>query len=131
MYNVPRQTLQQYLLKNEFRVPKLDRKSDIGVEAEDDLEKYLILGQEYGFGLTRSELKNLAFDSIEKLEGDDVFNDVNKMAGDIFEWYGHILSYKYILTVWKEENLLINTALGSNRSNEKFFEILENKMTQC
>jgi hypothetical protein len=83
IYNVPRQTLQRYLLKDEFKVPKLGRKLEMGVEAEDDL-RYLILRQEYGFGLKRTELRSLAFDFMEKLGVDHRFNKVNKMAG--WEW---------------------------------------------
>lgn len=129
VYNVPRQTLQRYLLKDELKVPKLGRKPEMGVEAENDLERYLILRQEFGFGLTRTELRCLAFDFMEKLGVDHRFSKVNKMAG--WEWMYSFLKRHPRLTVRKEENLSINRALGMNRNSvRKFFEILENKMTE-
>jgi hypothetical protein len=36
-YNVPRQTLQRYLKKDEFTIPKLGRKPEMGIEAEMNL----------------------------------------------------------------------------------------------
>jgi hypothetical protein len=33
-YNVPRQTLQRYLKKDEITIPKLGRKPEMGIEAE-------------------------------------------------------------------------------------------------
>jgi hypothetical protein len=66
-YNVPRQTLQRYLKKDEFTIPKLGRKPEMGIEAENELERYLILRQECGFGLTRQELRALAFNLMKKL----------------------------------------------------------------
>jgi hypothetical protein len=44
-----RQTLQRYLKKDEFTIPKLGRKPEMGIEAENELERYLILHQECGF----------------------------------------------------------------------------------
>jgi hypothetical protein len=70
-YNVPRQTLQRYLKKDEFTIPKLGRKSEMGIEAENELERYLILRQECGFGLTRHELRVLALNFMEKLGDTD------------------------------------------------------------
>jgi hypothetical protein len=65
---------------------------------------------------------------MEKLGVDHRFNKVNKMAG--WEWMYSFLKRHPRLTVRKEENLSINRALGMNRSSvQKFFEILENKMT--
>jgi hypothetical protein len=62
-----RQTLQRYLKKYEFTIPKLGRKTEIGIEAENELERYLILRQECGFVLTRHELRVVAFNCTEKL----------------------------------------------------------------
>jgi hypothetical protein len=39
----------------------------MGIEAENELERYLILRQECCFGLTRHELRVLAFNFMEKL----------------------------------------------------------------
>jgi ubiquinone biosynthesis protein COQ9 len=39
----------------------------MGIEAENELERHLILRQECGFGLTRHELRALAFNFMKKL----------------------------------------------------------------
>jgi hypothetical protein len=49
-HNVPPQTLQRYLNKDEFTVPKLGRKPEMGIEAEHELGRYLIARQGCGFG---------------------------------------------------------------------------------
>jgi hypothetical protein len=74
-YNVPRQILQRYLKKDEFTIPNLGRKPEMGIEAENELEKYFILRQEYGFGLTRHELRVFAFNFMEKLGVTHRFGD--------------------------------------------------------
>jgi hypothetical protein len=52
----------------------------MGLEAE-EFEKCLILRQECGFGLTRHELRVLAFNFMEKLGVTQRFNRTQKMAG--------------------------------------------------
>jgi hypothetical protein len=59
--------LQRYLKKDEFTIPKLGRKPEMGIEVDIELERYLIIRQECGFGLTRYELRVLAFNFLEKL----------------------------------------------------------------
>jgi hypothetical protein len=60
--------LQRYLKKDEFTIPKLGRKPEMGTEAENELERYLILRQKCGFGLTRHELRVFAFNLWKNLE---------------------------------------------------------------
>jgi hypothetical protein len=61
--------LQLYLKKDEFAISKLGRETEMGIEAENELERYLILCQECGFGLARHELRVLAFNFMEKMLG--------------------------------------------------------------
>jgi hypothetical protein len=68
-YNVLCQILQRYLKKYEFTIQKLGRKTEMGIEAGNELERCLILRQECGFGLTRHELRVLAFN---KMGGGDL-----------------------------------------------------------
>jgi hypothetical protein len=67
MYSVPRQTLQRYLKKDEFTIPKLGQKTEMGIKSENELKKCLILCRKCGFGLTIHELGVLAFNFIERL----------------------------------------------------------------
>jgi hypothetical protein len=60
-YNVPRQTLKRYLKKDKFTISKLGRSLEMGIEEENELEKYLIVRKECGFGLARHELRVHAF----------------------------------------------------------------------
>jgi hypothetical protein len=60
-YNILLQTLRWYLKKHELTTPKLVRKTEMGIETGNEFERYLILRQECGFGLTRCELRVLAF----------------------------------------------------------------------
>ncbi|GFU99109.1 hypothetical protein TNCV_1228231 [Trichonephila clavipes] len=69
-------------------------------------ERYLILCQEYECRSTRTELRILAFDFIEKLVVNIRFNKINQMTGG--EW---MYSFLKRLTVRKDENLSINRAL--------------------
>jgi hypothetical protein len=102
MYNVSRQTLQRHFKKNEFTVPKLGRKPEMGIEAENDLKKYLLLRQECGFGLTKHELRALAFSFMEILGVAHRFTRTKKMAG--WEWMYSFLKRHPRITVRKEEN---------------------------
>jgi hypothetical protein len=45
----------------------LAEKTEMGIEAENELERYLILRQECGFGLARHELRVLAFNFMENV----------------------------------------------------------------
>ena len=126
---MPRQTLQRYLQKEDFTVPKLGRKTELGIEAEEELERYLILRQECGFVLTRAKLRNLAFDFLEKLGVNHRFNKTKKIAG--WDWMYSFLRRHPKIVIRKEENLSINRALGMNKKNvQTFFGILESKLSE-
>jgi hypothetical protein len=71
MCNTLSQTFQPYLRKAEFTAPKPDRKPKMRIESENKLYKYLILRQECGFGLTKNELRVLAFNFMEMLRVTD------------------------------------------------------------
>jgi hypothetical protein len=113
MYNVPRQALQRYLKKYKFTVPKLGRKPEMGIDAENCLEKYFILCQKCGFGLTRHELRTLAFSFMESL---GFVHRFNRTPQD-YRPQGRELVHKQTLGI-------IRSKVGP------FFEILERKMIE-
>jgi hypothetical protein len=77
VYNVPRQTLQQYFKKGEFTITKFGRKPGVEIEAENVLDKYLILCQEVDL----ESLSALAFSLMENLGVAHRFKCTQKMAG--------------------------------------------------
>jgi hypothetical protein len=89
------------------------------IEPENDLEKYLILCQECGFGLTRHELRVLAFNFMESLGFAHRFNRTQKMAA--WEWmYSFFKRHPMMHAVCKENKLSLNRALGMSRSEVKW-----------
>lgn len=69
-YNVHRQISELYLKKNRL----LSRRSEIGIEVENNLKKYLFLFQECGFGFTTHEQRVLVFNFKEKSRVTHRFN---------------------------------------------------------
>jgi hypothetical protein len=76
-------------------VPKLGRKPEMGIEVGNDLEKYLILSQECGFGLARHKLRAVAFNFMESLGVAHRFNRTKEVAG--WEWmYSFLKRHNWI-----------------------------------
>jgi hypothetical protein len=90
MCSIQYQSLLVLLDPSYVTIPKLGRKPEMGIEAENEFGRYLILRQECGFGLTRHEIRVLAFNFMKKLGVTHRFCDLFfAMAADNYDHVHH------------------------------------------
>lgn len=124
-YGVPVSTLwRRARATGEDFSPKLGRGTVFGSIHERDLENYLLKMEALGFGLSRKDVKSLAFDFAEKNKIKHFFNKHSKSAGRY--WLAGFLSRHTKLSLRKAEGLSRARAMGMNRSQVmNFFKCLE------
>jgi len=83
-FGVPRNTLRRHWLKKIKKVPgsrHLGRETLLGPVVEAELVQYILKVEERGFGLTPTDVRELAFDYTESQNIPNKFDQNLKMAG--------------------------------------------------
>lgn len=128
-YGVPHSTVQR-LARSEksieeiFSIP-LGRKPVFNRDLENDLVKYLLEMESRFFGLTRSDIRSLAFQIAKKNNIQTPFNILKQCAGK--DWlYGFLKRHKTKLSLRAPTGTSIDRAKGFTKENVKiFFDILD------
>jgi len=132
-FNVPRNTLRRHWLKKLKKHPgctHLGRQSILGPSVEKDLVDYIMNLEDKGFGLTPTDVRELAFDYAERNNIPHTFDKERKAAG-LDWWSGFRLRHRSMLSIRKPEALSLARAAAMNRpAVTKYFKLLEREM-QC
>lgn len=97
---------------------------DLPKEVEEDLVKHILFLEERFFGMSRDDLKNLAFQIAEANRIPHRFNQKKKQAGD--KWYYSFLKRHPEISLRQPEATSIARARGFNKEKVmSFFDILE------
>ena len=128
-FNVPRNTLRRHWLKKLKKHPgctHLGRQSVLGPSVEKDLVDYIMNLEDKGFGLTPTDVCELAFcNNIPH-----TFDEERKAAG-LDWWSGFRLRHRSMLSIQKPEALSLARAAAMNRpAVTNYFKIPETE-TQC
>ncbi|KAI5696546.1 hypothetical protein M8J76_008062 [Diaphorina citri] len=102
----------------------LGRKPCLPTELEQDLVKYLLEMESIYHGLTRQDVRVMAFSLAKHNNISHTFNANNGMAGR--DWLaGFLKRHSQILSVRKQTGTSHARAKGFNREVDKFFNTLE------
>jgi hypothetical protein len=132
-YNIPVATLHNRItsgatLDEVVVKPKLGRKTMFSVEQEQELAGFLILSARQGFGLTRMDVRRLAYQYAVRnnIKG---FSEATGVAG--YDWLQGFIERHPGLGARKPENLSIRRAMCFNKVTvKKHFEGLHSIMTE-
>ena len=84
---MPRETLRRYLEREEIGIlPSLGRKTELGEATECVLVNHVKTLFLYGFSVTKTQLRSLAYELDEKMQIKQRFNQEEKMAGWDWIW---------------------------------------------
>lgn len=135
-YQVPKATLSRHLNGNNIKAIEhtqhFGRGADLPQEIEDDLVQHILLLEERFFGLTRNDLRRLAFQLAEANEINHRFSKDKKMAGD--KWYYSFITRHPEISLRQPEATSMARAKGFSKDQvKKFFDVLtvivdENKL---
>ena len=132
-FNVPRNTLRRHWMKRLKKHPgcrHLSRQSILGPLVEKDLADYIIHLEDKGFGLTPTDVRELAFDYAERNNIQHSFDRNLKVAG-LDWWSGFRQRHRALLSIRKPEALSLARAAAMNRpAISKYFNILEREMNR-
>jgi hypothetical protein len=126
-YGVPKKTLKRRMEgKNIYATDSkkhFGRPQDLPFELENQLVQHALDLEKMFFGLTREDLKKLAFDIAEVNSIPHRFNNDKKMAGD--KWYYSFISRHPELSLRKPEATSMARATGFTKERtDEFFDVL-------
>lgn len=126
-YGVPKKTLKRRVAGSNIYATNakkvFGRPNELTVELENQLVQHILDLQRMFFGLTRDDLKKLAFEIAETNNIPHRFNKGSKMAGD--KWYYSFLSRHPELALRKPEATSMARATGfSKERTDEFFDVL-------
>lgn len=108
---------------------KLGRKSTLPNELEDELADYILEMEKSGFGLTRRDIRSLAYQLAEKNNIEHSFSQDNESAGRT--WLRLFLKRHPNLSFRRPTGTSIARMKGFNRENVNvFFDLLESSMEE-
>lgn len=132
-FGIPRNTLRRHWFKKVKKDPgsrHLGRESLLGPVVEADLVQYILMIQDRGFGLTPTDVRELAYDYAESHDLPNKFDKNLKIAGKDW-WAGFRLRHRELLSIRKPEGLSLSRASAMNRpAIEKYFNVLEKEMSR-
>ena len=126
-FNVPRPTLQRLsrldASPGKAAATKLGRKPIIDVKLEKELVEYLVVMESKFYGLTRQDVRRIAFELCERNGIKHPFTD--GLAGRA--WFDHFMSrHKNVLSILKPTATTFSRANGFNKEAvDGFFDLLE------
>lgn len=126
-YGVPKKTLKRRLEgKNTYATNEkqvFGRPQDLPSELENELVQHVLDLEQMFFGVTREDLKKMAFQLAEANSIPHRFNNESKMAGD--KWYYSFISRHPQLSLRKPEPTSMARATGFTKERtEAFFDLL-------
>lgn len=126
-YGVPKKTLKRRIAGSNIYATDakkvFGRPADLPVELENQLVGHILDLQRMFFGLTREDLKKLAYEVAEKNNIPHRFNQELKMAGN--KWYYSFISRHPELSLRKPEATSMARAAGfSKERTDEFFDVL-------
>ncbi|CAH1992695.1 unnamed protein product [Acanthoscelides obtectus] len=133
-YNVPRAILHRLCNKegspDTVSSTTLGRKTALPPELETELVKYLLIMDQMYYGLTRKDLRSMAFQLARRNSLPHPFSFLRESAGK--DWlYGFMKRHKASLSIRKPTGTSLNRALGFNKEDvNEFFNLLEKLMTE-
>lgn len=128
MFLVPRPTLQRLLRVDkppeEAALTKLGRKPIMSEELETELVEYLLIMESKFYGLTRQDVRRVAYQLCERNGINHPFSEEG-LAGRA--WFDHFMNrHKNVLSVLKPSATSFSRANGFNKEAvDNFFDILE------
>lgn len=133
-FKVPRTTL--FRLCNTEGPPaivsktKLGKKPVLSPELEEELVQYLLLMDKKFFGLTRRDVRSMAFQLAKRNNIPHPFSLLRESAGK--DWFSSFMKrHKATLSLRKPTGTSVARAVGFNRENvAEFFNLLEEVMTR-
>lgn len=133
-YNVPRTTLHRLCTKkgspDTVCRTTLGRKTVLPPELEKELVKYLLMMDQMYYGLTRKDLRSMAFQLARRNNLPHPFSFLRESAGK--DWlYSFMKRHKTSLSFRKPTGTSLNRALGFNKEYvTEFFNLLEKLMLE-
>lgn len=131
-YKVPKTTLRRLVAKKDLPLDlvtsaKLGRKPVLPTELEKSLVDYVLTMEAKFFGLTRKDIRCLAFQLAVKNNLPNPFSKTNEAAGR--DWLRLFLNRHPCLSFRQPTGTSFARARGFNKENvEHFFNLLENEM---
>jgi hypothetical protein len=120
--DVPRNTLRSRLTTGSVSNRQLGKGATLNAAVEDKLVRHLLILDSKGFGLTVTDVRELAFQFAEKNGLCHKFNVEKKMAG--YDWVYSFLDRNPNLSVWKAQGVSYARSKGLNKEVGKFFRNL-------
>ena len=127
-FNVPKATLSRKVAKrdvdpNVLANEKLGRKPTLPCKIEKELVEYCLLMERKFYGLTRNDIRRMAYQLALRNGISNQFND--EIAGRA--WFDHFMNrHKNQLSIRKPEGTSLARAIGFNRESVmNFFDLLE------
>jgi DDE superfamily endonuclease/helix-turn-helix, Psq domain len=124
-YNVPRATLQRMLKTSSTSLKPLGRRPVFDKHLEDELSRYILEMESKFFGMTRKDVKILAYQLAEKNNIlPNPFSSKNQEAGRY--WLKGFMARNQRLSIRTPTGTSFSRALGFNKEQvEKFFNLLD------
>lgn len=127
-FNVPKATLSRKVAKRDVDPQilvneKLGRKPILPLQIEKELVEYCLLMERKFYGLTRNDIRRMAYQLAARNGISNNFND--DMAGRA--WFDHFMNrHKHLLSIRKPEGTSLARAIGFNKESVMtFFDLLE------
>ena len=127
-YGVPFSVLQRYVKKTVLNPGRVGGFRPVfSCDFEEKLKTHILDLQLRFYGMTKKDIRKLAFTLAESLHLDHPFNKVKKMAGE--DWLSGFLKRNADISVRSPEPTSIARATGFNREEVgKFFDILKESL---
>lgn len=123
-YGIPRKTLERKLKSNVLTTGKMGPDSMLGQVNENKLVLHIKKAQKYGFPMTVSDVRKLAYNFAESLQINHKFNKELGIAGS--DWFRSFLRRHPDLSIRKAEGVSLGRGQGMNRVDVgNYFKLLE------
>lgn len=126
-FSIPRTTLRDRLSSSNLSEARLGRKPLFTKAQEMEIAEHVLLLAKMFFGLTKIELRRLAFEIAERKNIPNNFNKIERLAG--VDWLNGFLKRNPGISLRKPEATSLNRVTAFNREEvELFYSNVENVM---
>lgn len=128
-YGIPRKTLERKIKTNVSTTGKMGPDSMLGEANENKLAQHIKKAQKYGFPMTVSDVRKLAYNFAESLHVEHKFNKEKEIAGP--DWFRSFYRRHPDLSIRKPEGVSVGRSQGMNRVDVgNYFKLLQTTLEQ-
>lgn len=123
-FEIPRTSLRNQLKKRTPQGPKMGKKPVFNDEQEEELKNHVLLLSKLYYGVTTTQIRQIAYEYAEKNNIKNNFNKQTKKAGE--GWLSGFMRRCGDLTIRKPEHTSLSRIMGFNKVDvSKFYHNLE------